>query len=79
MSEKLSFDELTRLAFVWAEQDRASLADCWPPGSNERANSKSQYDQLKAYRLKRWGRTKGDELDELQRIPLSEIRKRAAE
>jgi hypothetical protein len=54
---RLNADELTRLAFVWAEQDRAALADAWPYGSEEHEKAKSEYLQLKAYRLKRWGRT----------------------
>lgn len=50
-------DELTRLAFVWAEQDRAAMAEAWADGTPERAEAESQYAQLKAYRIKRWGRT----------------------
>lgn len=56
--KRLSVDELTRRAFIWAEQDRAGLADSWPVGSRERKKAQDQYEQLKAYRTKRWGRTK---------------------
>lgn len=56
-ARRLRVDELTRLAFVWAEQDRAAMADAWEEGSPERAEAESQYQQLKAYRTKRWGRT----------------------
>ncbi len=70
----MSVDELTRLAFVWAEQDRASLADAWPRGSKERAAARAEYDKLKAYRTKRWGRTRGDALYEnTKSVPLGEI------
>ena len=55
---RLRVDELTRLAFVWAEQDRAGLADAWPRGSSERAECLDMVRQLRAYRMKRWGRTK---------------------
>jgi hypothetical protein len=55
MVRRLNVDELTRLAFVWAEQDRAAMADAWPYGSDEHEEAKSEYQQLKAYRLKRWG------------------------
>lgn len=60
--KSLRVDELTRLAFVWAEQDRAALANAWPQGTPERAEAESQYQQLKAYRMKRWGRTKMEAL-----------------
>lgn len=55
--KKLKIDELTRLAFIWAEQDRAAMADAWPRGSPERAESQNQRDQLHNYRVKKWGRT----------------------
>ena len=54
----MTVDELTRLAFIWAEQDRQTLAECWPPGSKERRQAASEANQLRRYRLKRWGRTK---------------------
>lgn len=55
---KLIQDELFFLAFVCAEQDRFALVDAWPKGTPERAKAQSEYDQLRAYRLKRWGKTK---------------------
>jgi hypothetical protein len=54
---KITIDELTRLAFLWAEQDRAALADAWPKGSPERAEAREMASRLKAYRTKRWGLT----------------------
>lgn len=42
---------------MWAEQDRAAMADAWDEGTPERTAAESQYQQLKAYRTKRWGRT----------------------
>ncbi len=49
--------ELTRLAFIWAEQDRSSLADAWPKGSDEAKKAALQAKQLRDYRMRRWGRT----------------------
>lgn len=55
---KLTDDELIRKAFIWAEQDRVSYADCWEKGSLERKEVEAQYVQLRAYRMKHWGKTK---------------------
>lgn len=55
---KLTVDELTRLAFVWAEQDRNAMADAWPAGSDERKEAEAECRQLRDHRMKRWGRTK---------------------
>lgn len=54
----MSVNELTRLAFIWAEQDRSAMAQAWPAGSKERAEAWAQVKALRAYRLKRWGKTK---------------------
>lgn len=62
--KKLSVDKLTRLAFIYAEQDRRAFADSWPPGSKEALEAESVANQLRAYRQKRWGKTLGDRLDE---------------
>lgn len=53
----MTIDELTRRAFIWAEQDRDAMYHAWPVGSKERRRAKSERDQLRRYRLKRWGRT----------------------
>lgn len=60
--KKLSIDELTRLAFVWAEQDRLTLADACCEKSPERAEAWDEYKQLKAYRAKRWGKTRMEQI-----------------
>lgn len=54
----MSVDELTRLAFIWAEQDRSAMAEAWPAGSKERVKAWAHVKQLRAYRIKRWGKTK---------------------
>lgn len=66
-------NELTRLAFVWAEQDRASLADCWPIGCAEHEKAATEAGWLREYRLKRWGKTVGDTLDNLPNKPLDHL------
>ena len=53
----MKISELTRLAFIYAEQDRRAYADCWPEGSPERKAADTEADIFKKYRLKRWGRT----------------------
>jgi len=54
---KMSIDQLTRCAFVWAEGDRRSFAQCYPKGSKERKKAISQANQLHEYRTKTWGKT----------------------
>lgn len=56
--KRLKIDELMRLAFVWAEQDRSSFADAWPDGSEEQKAARWEQNQLREYRLKRWGKTR---------------------
>lgn len=58
--KKLPVDELTRLAFWFAEQDRASAIDCMFADDPHRAEQQELVNQLRAYRLKRWGPTVGD-------------------
>jgi len=63
--KKLSVDELTRLAFVWAEQDRAALADCYHGVGPEAQEAYGHAKQLKEYRLKRWGKTRLEKMIKL--------------
>lgn len=56
--KRYSIDELMRLAFIWAEQDRDAMADAWPRASAESKHAAFQALQLRNYRLKHWGRTK---------------------
>jgi hypothetical protein len=55
--KKLTVDELTRRAFIWAEGDRESFALCCKKGSAERENAASEARQLREYRIKKWGST----------------------
>lgn len=58
--KKRSVGQLTRLAFIWAEGDRIALMDAYEH-MQEDETYKEAFDDLKelrAYRLRRWGRTK---------------------
>lgn len=55
--KRVTVDELTRLAFLWAEQDRLSFAECQHAGSPERIEAEEMVRLLTAYRVKRWGKT----------------------
>jgi hypothetical protein len=61
--------ELLRLACVWAEQDREALLDSFRGCTSDldedfKAELRGQIRALKAYRLKRWGKTRGEVMDE---------------
>ncbi len=76
--KRYPINELMRLAFIYAEQDRGSLAGCYTEGAPERDEAINLYEQLKAYRLKRWGRTLGDKLDEIKTsVSFEELRKQS--
>lgn len=55
--KKLTVEELTRRAFIWAEGDRESFSQCWPDGSSEKLEATDMARQLREYRMKRWGAT----------------------
>lgn len=55
---KLPINELTRLAFLGAEQDSRALAEAWPSDTQESKDALDLAEQFKAYRVKRWGETK---------------------
>lgn len=61
--KKLTEDQLFFLAFICAEQDRKGLVDAWPKGTKEREKAQAEYDQLHAYRVKRWGATKFETME----------------
>ena len=62
---KHTVDELTRLAFLYAEQDRESTGT--PEGAELAA-------QFKAYRLKHWGRTAFEEaMEAAKSISIPEV------
>jgi hypothetical protein len=54
--ERLSVSELTRLAFIHAEQDAWGLVEAWK-GAPEAAQFENLAKQFYAYRMKRWGKT----------------------
>jgi hypothetical protein len=59
---KIRVDELTRLAFLGAEQDARALADAWAADSSEHREYSDLANQFKAYRMKRWGLTEFEAL-----------------
>lgn len=74
MSKRRSVSELTRLAFIGAERDSASLADAWPVGSEQRKEALSLASQFLAYRMKRWGMTQLEaKIDEANLISVYEM------
>lgn len=48
-------DELTRLAFVHGEDDRRNMAEC--DNSDYGKEQRRLADAMRAYRIKRWGKT----------------------
>lgn len=76
---KLAVSELTRLAFLWAEQDRQGLVEAYPRNSTEPAvvEARNMVNQLRAYRLKRWGRTQHEaDMDTAVSVPVSGLRRK---
>lgn len=57
MNKRISLSELTRLAFIYAEQDRLSFAECQPKGSVEEKEAYDLAAKFNRYRMKRWGKT----------------------
>lgn len=58
---KLKVDELLRLACIYAETDRQEFLDCiahCKEDADTIEETKDFLSQLRAYRLKRWGKTK---------------------
>lgn len=55
--QKVTVDELTRLAFVFAESDRENYALCCAMGSAERDEAMLLAKKFRNYRMKRWGGT----------------------
>ncbi len=49
-------NELTRLAFIWAEQDRNQERQCYSKGSKPYRKARAEMNALRRYRLKRWGK-----------------------
>lgn len=71
MSEpkKLTVDEMTRLAFVYAEQDRIGLLDAYSGCDSAedvqfKAELRALIKQMREYRVKRWGKTQFEQITE---------------
>lgn len=76
---KIPVDELTRLAFWFAEQDRYTAWDSMSADDPCRSDVYELYVQLRTYRLKRWGRTVGDRVAEtMQPTTIQEVMRKTA-
>lgn len=59
MKKCLTVDEMLRLACIYAEQDRESYLEAVKDSDPEWAEEARRFlEQLRAYRKKRWGKTK---------------------
>ncbi len=77
--KKYSVDELLRLACIYAELDREGFVRAHDNMPNDPAAVKARafLKELRAYRLKRWGKTALEvELENTKSVPVSEIVKR---
>jgi hypothetical protein len=78
---RLKIDELTRLAFIYAERDQRALAEAYGhmPGDSAARRARSLAKQLRAYRLNRWGSTAEERLlGGMTAVSLDSIRERDA-
>lgn len=79
MAAKLLVDELLRLACIYAERDQFEYLRAISRSGDEKeiADTKAFIRQLVAYRKKRWGKTKLEEVIESGTpTPITEIAKR---
>lgn len=80
--KKLPVDELLRLACIYAETCQTewldAIAHCHDAEMNaEREKTKAFLEQLRAYRLKRWGKTKlEDALENAIAVSVEEVARR---
>lgn len=58
MKNKLPIDELLRLACIYAERDQMEYLNAVHADPEEVAETREYLRQLRAYRLKRWGKTR---------------------
>ena len=73
---RMSDDELLRRACLYAERDQEAFVEAYAHMLNDPAAKKaiSFLRQLRAYRLKRWGRTKLEKLmGEADSVPIGKI------
>lgn len=79
MADKLPVSELLRLACIYAEQDRAGMLRALHDGDPEKNEVRAFLKQLRAYRLKRWGKTKLEHfIETATEKPVAEFTKRSA-
>lgn len=76
MARKIAVGELLRLACVYAENDQRDFLEAIRDTDDQEmiARTKQFVDQIRAYRLKRWGRTKLEgQLAGMTPVKISEI------
>lgn len=79
MAKPLSIDELLRIACIYAERDQQELVAAYKGMEDEEIviETKAFLAQLRAYRLKRWGKTRlEDAIAKAESVPINQIRKR---
>lgn len=80
MKTRIPVDELTRLAFIYGEQDRRSYAESYPRDATEYILAKNEANQMHAYRVKRWGLTQLEaDIATATTVDVSDLLKRNAE
>lgn len=74
--DKMNTRDLLRYALVCAINDRLSYADCWPKGTEERAEALDDVKQFRAYMKRRFGTSQTPmerALDGVPSVPLSSL------
>lgn len=80
--KKLPVDELLRLACIYAETDQEEHARCIAHTDDEEDKAKTEafLKQLRAYRLKRWGKTKLEAaMEKMKPVSIEEAMRRGLE
>lgn len=76
MSKKTPARELIRLAMIYAQMDRENMAECDKGEEGEKAAALAK--EFHAYRMKHWGRTKGEaDFADATLVDVIELRRRS--
>ncbi len=72
---KLPVSELLRLACIYAEADRTEFLACNRHDPEQFAKTREFLAQLRAYRLKRWGKTRLEQaIEEMTPTPIERLK-----
>lgn len=78
MTTKLSASEILRRACISAEQNELSFAESVSNDAKLYEETMDYVRQLRAYRIKRWGRSRLEkQLDAISSVPFTEIIRRS--